>query len=129
LVDSGELTEGLRAVLTSIFALYADENQKDESLSLKYTDAARLWYRCGLKLSSLDSLLDRAERERNDGRIVLEDFLSLFERVAEEDEQFVLSTIPIERSDISFQVSLFCRYLQTVCCQLLTIVSLFVTDW
>jgi len=82
------MTAKLRSVLTTIFTQYSTQPDaaafSPDSVRLRYPEAARLWYRCGLKLSALDSVL--RDRPDNAKHVVLKDFLSVIESVFEDEK-------------------------------------------
>jgi len=90
----------LRKALGEIFSMYSDEagdSTEDENikgaLTLTSTMAARLWYRCGMKLANLDSILE-AKTDDQDATVTLEDFLGVIEKVVEDDEAKVAKEPP-----------------------------------
>ena len=82
LIKGGELTSQLEEVLTSIFSWYSTSHSEGEVMQLDRVEAARLWYRCGIKLANLDSLFEADDKKTH---ILVEDFLSVVRRVAGED--------------------------------------------
>jgi hypothetical protein len=93
LIKNGSLSERLREVLRAIFVLYCespedrmDDEGDDEDVSLSCTMASRLWYRCGMKLANLESILADKQGQQN---VYLKDFLSVIEKVIAEDEAVV----------------------------------------
>jgi hypothetical protein len=83
LIQNGQLTEALRQTLVSIFTQYCSEGET----SLPYCAAARLWYRCGLRLSCLGAVLESQQL----AAAVVDDFLELLDKIAAEDELFAAS--------------------------------------
>ena len=79
LMENGKPTPALEELLQAIFAMYAT----DDSGRINYTTACRLWYRCGMKLASLDSLLEVKKRKL--GYVEFTDFLQLVTTVTEAD--------------------------------------------
>lgn len=76
----GKPSKELRKVLEDVFTLYrADTDDHDNGIG--YTMACRLWYRCGLRLATLNSILTGENRER----IVLSDFMQIVTEVLESD--------------------------------------------
>ena len=76
----------LRKVLEEIFCLYSDaKKDSDKCDSVTSLTAARLWYRCGMKLASLESIL-QAKVDTKHATVTLGDFLGVIEKVVEEDE-------------------------------------------
>jgi len=70
-------------VLEEIFRLYADE--KEDDVECDSLMAARLWYRCGMKLAGLESILE-AKKDTDHATVTLKDFIGVIEKVVEEDE-------------------------------------------
>lgn len=89
LIKNGIMAPELRKVLEEIFCLYSDEKKDSDTCdlvrSLTSTMAARLWYRCGMKLASLESIL-QAKEDTKHATVTLGDFLGVIEKVVEEDE-------------------------------------------
>jgi hypothetical protein len=88
LIEDGIPTPHLVAVLKAIFSLYKEEvtdSTTDAELTLNYTAASRLWYRCGMKLSCLDTMLEE-KPSPSLPLIEFEDFLAVIEKILEEDE-------------------------------------------
>jgi hypothetical protein len=88
LIKDGIPTPQLLSVLKTIFTQYNEEasnSTTDVELTLNYTAASRLWYRCGIKLSCLDTMLE--ERPSPSLHLItFEDFLAVIEKIVEEDE-------------------------------------------
>src|SRR6478672_7964130 len=82
------MTEALRSTLVDIFVQYGKQDDvgalDPDNVKLGYTEAARLWYRSGLKLSLLSETQLLSQ----------EDFLSVFERICAEDESKVVTSLP-----------------------------------
>ncbi|GKY93743.1 hypothetical protein MPSEU_000341400 [Mayamaea pseudoterrestris] len=93
LIENGLMTETLRSVLVEIFAQYSTRvstcDQASEHVVLDYVEAARLWYRCGFKLSLLD----------DGASVTVDDFLALFEKICAEDDARLTTCLP-DRVDI-----------------------------
>jgi hypothetical protein len=88
LIEDGMPTPQLVSVLKTIFAQYKKEEANstaDVELTLSYTAASRLWYRCGIKLSCLDTMLEE-KPSPSLPLITFEDFLAVIEKIVEEDE-------------------------------------------
>jgi hypothetical protein len=94
LIVNGKLSEALTTVLTNIFDSYAVDSITPTSL--QYTAAARLFYRCGLKLAYLQQLMD----DKDHHKIVVEDFVAIFSTIAKEDETMVTKISFTERKDV-----------------------------
>jgi len=71
LIENGVLTETLANVLREIFGWYGGE-------TLDALAAARLWYRCGFRLSHLSVLLEGRDS------VGVEDFMTIIEKIVEE---------------------------------------------
>lgn len=84
LVEAGMPTPALVNILRDIFANYLS----DEESCLGYVEACRLWYRCGLKLSSLREIFD-SKLSDDGGRKEIEfyDYLALIQRIIAEDSK------------------------------------------
>jgi hypothetical protein len=88
-------TPRLVSVLKTIFAEYKEKESKSTrgiELALCYTAASRLWYRCGMKLSCLDTMLEDKSTSSLP-LITFEDFLTVIGKIVEEDET-VFKTAP-----------------------------------
>lgn len=87
LIENRKPTPRLVSVLKTIFARYDEKNTtpaSDVECTLGYTSASRLWYRCGMKLSCLDAILE--EKSSPLPLITFEDFLGVIRKIVEEDE-------------------------------------------
>jgi len=82
LIKAGKPTLKLVEILRTIFSWYTNSLSNDRDLELNPVEAARLWYRCGLKVDNLQSLL----KDDNKSNVAFEDFLSLITRVVREDQ-------------------------------------------
>ena len=82
--SDGELTENLTKVLVEIWKLYLD-GEDDVSSPLSYQAAARLWYRCGMSLASLDRIW------KKNSSLELDDLKEVLKKVLGEDEDVALS--------------------------------------
>jgi hypothetical protein len=120
LIKDGAPTLKLRLVLRQIFLWYSERNSDtvlghgtnfDEAtwddVRLNQLMASRLWYRCGMKLASLESIL----AAKKESTVCFQDFFRLIEQIVEEDENDMqlsrqaqsYMTIP----ELTFEV---CRY-------------------
>jgi hypothetical protein len=105
MLENGELTADVVRILKSIFSLYSDDpmyKDDDDALTIPVTRAARLWYRCGIKLSTLEQTMEGREGTS----VLLDDFLSVIKAVVDEDDamwQTVMS--PDSESRPAFEVS------------------------
>jgi len=81
LIIDGKPTEELIRALTNIFSWYIPKGFPKRSIThLTSVQASRLWYRCGIKLSHLRSLLDASQlssKEAKDGQIITEPYISV----------------------------------------------------
>jgi hypothetical protein len=79
----------LRKVLGEIFCMYSNGEDSKGPTTITSTMASRLWYRCGMKLASLETILQAKDGSDDDVKrpsVALEDFLGVIEQVVEEDE-------------------------------------------
>ena len=99
LIQNGKFTPCLNVALKQIFSLYKNKVAN----GLTQTEASRLWYQCGLRLSSLNLILDDTTRK---SRIIyFEDFLRLLERILIDDEQhYSIELFEDKDSNDDFQV-------------------------
>lgn len=70
----------VKDVLQDIFLMYTENSEQHISSAM----AHRLWYRCGLRLSSLNDIL--AEKDQNTGKVEFLDFLSVVCQVVAADD-------------------------------------------
>jgi hypothetical protein len=97
LIEDGMPTPQLVSVLKNVFAQYKEEESNstaDVELTLSYTAASRLWYRCGMKLSCLGTILEE-KPSPSLPLITFEDFLAVIEKIVEEDET-LFKTAPLK---------------------------------
>jgi hypothetical protein len=101
LIEAGMPTAALIKILRSIFTQYLS----DEQSCLGYIEASRLWYRCGLKLSSLKDIMD-SKASDCDGKRDIEfyDFLGLIQRIIAEDSKHFVRCPSVERSPLCFEI-------------------------
>jgi hypothetical protein len=88
LIEDGKPTARLVELLKKLFAGYYESGAtqvSDSECTLSHTAAARLWYRCGMTLACLDSILGEKKPSQLP-LIAFGDFLGLIEKVVEEDE-------------------------------------------
>jgi hypothetical protein len=100
LIDAGMPTTALVKILRSIFTQYLS----DEQSCLGYVEASRLWYRCGLKLSSLKNILDNKASDHGEREIEFCDFLGLIQRVIAEDAKHFATCSSDERFPLCFEI-------------------------
>lgn len=95
LVQNGAFTAGLVNVLQEIFSRY----ERTVGGELTHIEASRLWYKCGLKLSSLKEILEDS-RCSNDAKIIrFKDFCQLLQRILTDDEMHHPIDLPIDDSE------------------------------
>jgi hypothetical protein len=101
LIDAGKPTSGLVKVLRTIYSQYLP----DFVNCLGYVEASRLWYRSGLKLSSLKEILDQKVSDGSGGaEIEVNDFLDLIQRMIAEDAKYFSEIPSDELSAIRFHL-------------------------
>lgn len=86
LIEDGKPTTRLVEILKAIFTCYCDKEttaRSDTDGALGYMAASRLWYQCGMKLSSLDAI---EEKPSPSLLVSFKDFLGLIEKVVVEDD-------------------------------------------
>jgi hypothetical protein len=90
LIKDGIPTSKLQKVLYQIFSMYADHSTETtmNDLNMDQTQiseimAARLWYRCGMKLASLDNILKSKEPRC----VTFREFYSLIKKVIDDEEK------------------------------------------
>lgn len=96
--EDGTLTQSLRNILLEIWKLYqplGNEKTSTGHSSLPYQEAARLWYRCGMGVSSLDLILK--EKQSDDEKSPLpelhfSDWETVLQKVLQEDEAAVIAS-------------------------------------
>eukprot|EP00521_Asterionellopsis_glacialis_P007185 CAMPEP_0195289262 /NCGR_PEP_ID=MMETSP0707-20130614/5611_1 /TAXON_ID=33640 /ORGANISM="Asterionellopsis glacialis, Strain CCMP134" /LENGTH=3115 /DNA_ID=CAMNT_0040349249 /DNA_START=115 /DNA_END=9462 /DNA_ORIENTATION=+ len=123
LIQSGKPTYELLNILKMIFGWYARKGSKLESgnMSLDPVAAFRLWYRCGMKLSTIQDLLEKKMAGgHNKGysalSITLDDFLNLITQIVGEEELSLMAgsamiglrlpgtSLQVLRGDSTFEV-------------------------
>ena len=119
LIVGGSLSPPLRIVLRDIFSCYAANGSLVDIASLRLTkiEASRLWYRCGMKLSSLYEILEQKERVET---IVFEDFCSLLQRIVDDDAKHA-SKMALNHADgtdfeVRISISLYVCVASVCCC-------------
>ncbi|KAL7561760.1 hypothetical protein ACA910_013300 [Epithemia clementina (nom. ined.)] len=88
LFRNGNLTKRLRDVLLEIYTLYSEEGDE----SLVYSSAARLFYRSGMKLDYLDTLI----KENGPNCLTFLKFYEIIEKILQEDDESVRKDMTIE---------------------------------
>ncbi len=78
-IQNCELTKEIKDVLHDIFLMYTEHSE----LQVSFAMAHRLWYRCGLRLSTLNDILDDADK--NTGKIEFCRFLNVVGQVVAAD--------------------------------------------
>ncbi len=75
-------------MLKDIFSSYATNENDQLSGSLPFVAAASLWYRCGMKLSCLRSLMEsKPGAQSTNSQVHFDDFVALVVRVIEDEEE------------------------------------------
>ena len=86
MTQNGAFTTNLIAVFQEIFSRY-----ENNGVGLTQIEASRLWYQCGLKLSSLNEFIDDilgGDRCTNrTKKITFENFRQLLQRIITDDEK------------------------------------------
>ena len=103
LIQDGLPSEELVLELRTIFSWYARSqnfNLQDNDMHLTRVEASRLWYRCGMKLSSLETLLQ--EKSPPSKVLRINDFLILVQKVIREEEESMSRGKSQDRSSESF---------------------------
>jgi hypothetical protein len=85
LIKAGKPTSKLQQVLGQIFRMYSNcttsDDKEMDNVSLTPIAAARLWCRCGMKLSSLENI------GTTNSEVHFSEFFRLIEQLIEEDEK------------------------------------------
>jgi hypothetical protein len=102
LVQNGSFTPKLTSVLQEIFSRYLTAGQT----CLIQIEASRLWYRCGIKLSSLKDIFRELTVAGDIKTIKFEDFYQLLERINADDEKKLYPLQPCNNVNVpsDFQV-------------------------
>lgn len=95
-VKDGNMTPEVEDVLGDIFASYS----RSKSPSLNEIEASRLWYQCGMKLASLQEVL---ERKKDLSTVEFKDFLNLLKMVIQDEEESLGGQEPYVRASTIFQ--------------------------
>ena len=107
MIEGGKLTPQAIGILKTIFSLYREGQvyrEEDESLFIEVKRASRLWYRCGMKLSTIDDVIGRT----GSNVISFSDFVEIFEKIVSEDEQFYQKSLSTISSRPAVEVSRSC---------------------
>jgi hypothetical protein len=90
LMKDGMPTLKLKKVMFQIFSMYAEHNLEKtvgdvdmDNATINEIMASRLWYRCGIKLTTLDSVYRSNERRC----VAFRDFFSLIQKVIADEER------------------------------------------
>ncbi len=78
-IQNCELTKEVKDILYDIFLMYTEHSE----VQISFVMAHRLWYRCGLRLSTLNDVLD--DVDKNAGKIEFHHFLSVVNQVVAAD--------------------------------------------
>ena len=95
LVQNGAFTTGLVTVLQEIFSRY----ERTVAGGLTHTEASRLWYKCGLKLSSLKEILGFSRCSSDAKVIYFKDFCQLLQQILTDDEMHHPVDLPKDDSE------------------------------
>jgi hypothetical protein len=112
LIKDRGLTPELTRALKLIFSWYSKEPQQallSANPQLNLVAASRLWYRCGIKLSLLDSILN--EKGESENHVCFKDFVNILQSVVYDEEDQSESEEPCVVGSLgspSFEVRLFC---------------------
>lgn len=114
LIENGEATAQLKKVLKDVCMMYSNKSSETsgEDLRLNYTMASRLWYRCGVKLSCLDTILKEDSVPYR--KVSFGQFFDVVNKVVEADER-VLSALPAVDSGSSSLCEVINSLLETRC--------------
>ena len=96
LVENGTFTTKLIAILQQIFSRY----KSDGADGLTQIEASRLWYQCGLRLSSLNEILGDPRCVDGKNIISFEDFHRLLQRIIADDGRRYPIDLPEDKNEI-----------------------------
>ena len=107
LIEKGAITSQMQSALRDIFNGYKldADPRLGRSCELNQSEASRLWYRCGLKLSCLTEIL-QSQSERTDKSVAFADFLGIVSEIVEEDEKWFATTITPTEFQVGDRVEL-----------------------
>ena len=97
-IDDGNMTPTLEAVLGGIFSSYS----QSKSAKLNHIEASRLWYQSGMKLTSLEKII---QSKGDTPSVEFKDFLDLLKMVIQDEEESLEGQEPYVRGSTVFQVS------------------------
>lgn len=103
LIQNKKLAPGLVKILHEIFVRYS--GSKEQNTQLKHVEAVRLWYRCGLTLSNLDTLI-QDKKKSQPIQICFDDFLEVLSSVIREEEHSMDGQLHHSTESHDFQVCL-----------------------
>jgi hypothetical protein len=85
LIKEGMPTPKLQKILHQIFNMYAEPENTlgDTDMDLTEIMACRLWYRCGMKVSTLENIFKSKGRRS----VAFSEFFLLIQRVIDEEER------------------------------------------
>lgn len=113
LIVKGSLSPELIAVLLEIFSRYAANGGILDIATIQLTkiEASRLWYRCGMKLSSLNDILER-KLQGGEKMLVFQDFCSLLQRIVDDDEERLskMALNSVDGSDFEVRTPTFFKF-------------------
>ena len=97
----------MQSALRDIFNGYKfdADPRPGRSCELNQSEASRLWYRCGLKLSCLTEIL-QSQSERTDKSVAFADFIGTVSEIVEEDEKWFAAAITPTEFQVGDRVEL-----------------------
>mmetsp|Transcript_36670 Transcript_36670/g.88593 ORF Transcript_36670/g.88593 Transcript_36670/m.88593 type:complete len:2896 (+) Transcript_36670:158-8845(+) len=107
LIEKGAITSRMQSALRDIFNGYKfdADPRPGRSCELNQSEASRLWYRCGLKLSCLTEIL-QSQSERTDKSVAFADFSGIVSEIVEEDEKWFATAITPSEFQVGDRVEL-----------------------
>lgn len=82
MIQNGSFTPSLMTILHTIFSRYNSISGRN----LTQIEASRLWYQCGIRLSTLTEIIGDAKTTQNKNCISFKDFHCLLQRIIMDDE-------------------------------------------
>ena len=89
LLQERRLTPKAIEVLCLICSWYSSSNSASDDgvINLSREEATRLWYRCGIRLATLDEIISRNEKKEGcSNNLTSEDFIEVVQRIVEDEE-------------------------------------------
>lgn len=99
-IDDGNITPTLETVLDDIFSSYS----QSKSAKLNQIEASQLWYQSGMKLTSLETIM---QTKGDTPTVEFKDFLDLLKMVIQDEEESLEGQEPYIRGSTVFQVSTY----------------------